>query len=139
MAPMHGQGDYDLVALLMVVQIVVHSFHVKGRRRLILQLSLMSRGHSHVDGESSGSEMSLDEELGIPSVVTPGARKSKNVIKTLGGDVGTHRSTRVKNHVDKLRYDGFLARHYAYMVKILEEPKPTCFKEAIGKLGGSHG
>ena len=39
----------------------------------------VSCGHSHVDGESSGSEMSLDEELGIPSVVTLGVRKSKNV------------------------------------------------------------
>ena len=27
--------------------------------------------HSHVDGESIGLEMSLNEELGIPSVVTP--------------------------------------------------------------------
>ena len=34
-----------------------------------------------MNGESSGSEMSLDEELGIPSVVTLGVRKSKNVIK----------------------------------------------------------
>ena len=28
----------------------------------------VSCGHSHIDGESSGSEMSLDEELGIPSL-----------------------------------------------------------------------
>ena len=26
--------------------------------------------HSYVDGESSGSEQSIDDELGIPSVVT---------------------------------------------------------------------
>ena len=54
----------------------------------------VSCGHSHVDGESSGSEISLDEELGIPLVVTPR---------------------------DRLRYDCFLAHHYAYMVEILEE------------------
>ena len=77
--------------------------------------------------------MSLDEELGIPSVVTPGVRKSRNVIKTPGGDAGTRRSTRVKYPVDRLRYDGFSAHHYAYMVKILEELEPTCFKEAVGK------
>ena len=93
----------------------------------------VSCGDSHVDGESSGSELSLDEELGIPSVITPGVRKSRNVIKTPGGDAGTRRSTRVKYPVDRLRYDGFSAHHYAYMVKILEEPEPTCFKEAVGK------
>ena len=40
--------------------------------------------------------MSLDEELGIPSVVTLGVRKSKNVVKTPRGDAGTHTSTHVK-------------------------------------------
>ena len=53
----------------------------------------VSYGHSHVDAESSGSKMSRDEEVGIPRVVSPSARKSKNVIKNLGGDAGTHRST----------------------------------------------
>ena len=64
---------------------------------------------------------------------TPGVRKSRNVIKTPGGDAGTRRSTRVKYLVDRLRYDGLSAHHYAYMVKILEELEPTCFKEAVGK------
>ena len=93
----------------------------------------VSCGHSRIDGDSSGSELSLDEKLGIPLVVTPGVRKSRNVIKTLGGDADTRRSSRVKYPVDRLRYDGFSAHHYAYMVKILEEPEPTCFKEAVGK------
>ena len=51
--------------------------------------------------------MSLDEELGISLVVTLGARKTKNVVETLGVYVGTHRSTHVKYHVDRLIYDGF--------------------------------
>ena len=63
--------------------------------------------------------MSLDEELGIPSVVTPCVRKSKNVIKAPGGNAGTRRSTRVKYPIDRLRYDGFTSHHYPYMVKIL--------------------
>lgn len=42
MDPMHGQGDCDLVALLMAVQIVVHRYHIKGRRSWTLHLSLMS-------------------------------------------------------------------------------------------------
>ena len=48
-------------------------------------------GHSHINGELSGLEMSLDEELGIPSVITSGVRKSRNVVKTPRGDAGTHR------------------------------------------------
>ena len=78
--------------------------------------------------------MSLDEELGIPSVVTLGARKSKNVVKTLGGDVGTHRSTCVKYPIDRLRYSWFFNPSLCiYIVKILEEPEPTCFKDVVGK------
>ena len=38
--------------------------------------------------------MSLDEELGIPSVVTPSVRKSKNVVKTPTSDARRRRSTR---------------------------------------------
>ena len=77
----------------------------------------VTRGDSHVDGEPIGLEMRLDEELEIPSVVTLGARKSRNVVKTLGGDAGTCKSTHVRYPIDKLRYDGFSSHHYAYMSK----------------------
>ena len=60
--------------------------------------------------------MSLDEELGIPKVTTPNVRKS----------------TRVRYPVDRLTYDGLSAIHYAYMVKVLEVPKPTIFEDAMG-------
>ena len=34
-------------------------------------------GHSTIDGgDSSGLEMSLDEELGIPAMKTPGVKKA---------------------------------------------------------------
>ena len=89
----------------------------KGKEKVdLLHVFDVSCGHSHIDGESSGSEMSLDEELGIPSVVAPSVRKSRNVIKTLEGDAGTRRSTRVRYPIDRLRYDGFSAHHYAYMM-----------------------
>ena len=65
--------------------------------------------------------------------VTPGVRKSRNVIKTPGGDACKCRSTRVKYPVDRLRYDGFSAHHYAYTIKILEELESSCFKDAVGK------
>ena len=46
----------------------------KGSEKVDLALVFdVSHGHSHVDGESNDSEISLNEELGIPSVVTPGA------------------------------------------------------------------
>ena len=61
----------------------------------------VSCGHSHVDGESSGSKMSVDEELGIPSIVTLGARKSRNMVKTLGGDASTCRSTHISHYLVK--------------------------------------
>ena len=96
----------------------------------------VSCGHSHVDGESNGLKMSLDEKLGIPLVVTRGARISRNVVKTLGGDAVSHRSTRVWYSTDRLRYDGFSTHHYAYMVKILEEPEPTVLRMQLERKFG---
>ena len=32
-----------------------------------------------------------------------------------------------------MKYDGFTAIHYAYMVKVIQEPKPTSFEQAMGK------
>ena len=43
-----------------------------------------------------------------------------------------HRSTRVKNPVQRLSYDGYLAHHYAYMASVLQTIEPTCFDEAVG-------
>jgi hypothetical protein len=36
------------------------------------------------------------------------------------------------NHVPRLAYDGFVAHHYAYMVKVIQEVELTCFEQAIG-------
>ena len=41
----------------------------------------VNAGHSFVDGESSGSEQSIDDELGIPSIVTPRVRKTREVLR----------------------------------------------------------
>ena len=53
----------------------------------------VSTEHSHIDGESSGSEQSLDEELGIPRVVTLGAWRSRDASKTHGNEPMLRRST----------------------------------------------
>jgi hypothetical protein len=39
-------------------------------------------GYSHVDGESSGSEQSLDEEFGIPAIKTPGVKRANVANRT---------------------------------------------------------
>jgi hypothetical protein len=54
----------------------------------------ISAGYSHVDGESSGSEQSLDEELGIPAIRTPGVRRANATNRTPQTDPGPRRSTR---------------------------------------------
>ena len=82
--------------------------------------------------DSSGSEQSLDEELGIPAMVTPGVQRTKTTLRTPGSDPGVRRSTRVKYPVDRLRYNGYTAHHYAYMVKVIHEVEPTCFEQALG-------
>ncbi|MCO5593034.1 hypothetical protein L7F22_047039 [Adiantum nelumboides] len=81
------------------------------------------------DGNSSGSEHSLDEEFGIPSVKTPGVKKALQGIHEK-----LRRSGRHKNPVDRLTYDSYVARHCAYMAKIVQDKEHTCFDEAIGNM-----
>jgi len=81
--------------------------------------SQTSSRNSHVDGESSDSEKSEGEESKITSVITPGAWMAKKALKTPDNNSGVRRSTRVKYHVQRPTYDGFIAHHYAYMVKVI--------------------
>ncbi len=74
----------------------------------------------------------MGEESRINSVTTPGARMAKNTLKTLDNNNGIRRSTRIKYHVQKLKYDGFVAHHYAYMVKVIHEVEPICFEQVVG-------
>jgi len=85
-----------------------------------------------VDDESSDSEKSVGEKSIIISITTLGARMAKKILKTLNNNSGVRRFTRVKYHVQRLTYDGFVAHHYAYMVKVIQEVEPTCFKQALG-------
>jgi hypothetical protein len=78
-----------------------------------------SSKNSHVDGESSDSEKSEGEESRIISITAPGVRMPKKALKTPDNNSGVRRSTRVKYHVQRLTYDGFVAHHYAYMVKVI--------------------
>jgi hypothetical protein len=73
----------------------------------------------HIDDESSDLEKNVGEESRIPSVTTLGAQMAKKALKTFDNNNGVRRSTRVKYLVQILTYDGFLAHHYAYMVRVI--------------------
>jgi hypothetical protein len=68
------------------------------------------------------------EESRIPSVTTPEAWMAKKVLKTPNNNNEVQGSTRIKYLVQKLTYDGFIVHHYAYMVRVIQEVEPTCFK-----------
>jgi hypothetical protein len=57
---------------------------------------------------------------------------AKKVLKTLDNNNGVQRPTRVKYHVQRFTYDDFVAHHYAYMVRVIQEVEPTCFEQAVG-------
>jgi hypothetical protein len=61
-------------------------------------------------------------------VTTSGAQMAKKALNTSNNNNGVRRSTRVKYLVQKLTYDGFVAHHYPYMVKVIQEIEPTCFE-----------
>ena len=44
------------------------------------------------------------------------------------------RSSHIKYPINRLRYDNLAAHHYAYMVKVVQDTKPTCFQDAVGIL-----
>ena len=75
---------------------------------------------------SSGSRMSLDEELGIPTMQTSGVKRAIEAISSK-----LHRSTCIKNRVQRLSYDNYLAHHYAYMENVVQVIEPTYFEGAI--------
>ena len=82
-------------------------------------MTSVSSGSSHIDVDSDGLEQSLDEEFGIPSVRTPGARRAKQVVKTPGSDPRPRRSSRVGFPLDRLTYAGYVTHQYAYMTKVV--------------------
>ncbi|MCO5600233.1 hypothetical protein L7F22_054343 [Adiantum nelumboides] len=91
------------------------SSHVANRgvkdcvQKQVLQAQLM---------HSSGFEHSLDEELGIPSVRTPDVRRLHAENRAPGSNAEPHRSRRNRYPVDRLTYDGYVAKHFAFMAKV---------------------
>ena len=93
-----------------------------------------SSSFSHVDMDSDGSGHSIDEEFGLPVVRTPGVIKAQGDARGQRSDPGSRRSTRVKNPVQKLSYDGYVAHHKDYMAKAIQDVEPTCFENAVGNV-----
>jgi len=94
----------------------------KGRLRssnIVHGSSQTSSKNPHVDDESSDLEKSVGEKSIIPSVTIPGIQMAKKVLKTSDNNSGARRSTQVKYPLQRLTYDGFVAPHYAYMVRVI--------------------
>jgi hypothetical protein len=93
----------------------------KGKEKVSEPLGMpdISARYSHVDGKSNGSEQSLDEEFGILAIKTPGVRRANATNRTPRTDPGPRKSTREKQPVQILIYDGYVAHHYAYMAKVV--------------------
>jgi hypothetical protein len=84
--------------------------------------------NSPIDDGSSDLKKNVGEESRVPSVITLGAWMAKKTLKTFNNNSGVRRSTRVKYHVQILTYDGFVTHHYTYIVRVIHEFEPTCFK-----------
>ena len=60
----------------------------KGKEKVEDAYKMPSLSAGHDDGDSSGLEQSLDDEFGIPSIKTPGARRTQAEHRSLGSDLG---------------------------------------------------
>ena len=94
----------------------------------------VSSGSSHANMDSDGFEQSLDEEFDISTIKTPGVRKAQEDARGQRSDPGPRKSGRVKNPVQRLTYDGYVAHHKAYMAKVIQDVEPTCFENAVGNV-----
>ncbi|MCO5564483.1 hypothetical protein L7F22_018144 [Adiantum nelumboides] len=96
-----------------------------------MRMPNVTAGRDDVDGHSTGSEHSLDEELGIPSVRTPAMRKLHAENKAPCSNTEPHRFGKNKYPIDRLSYNGYVAKHLDLMTKVAQDVEPTCFKDAV--------
>ncbi len=59
-------------------------------------------------------------------------RKANVANRTPWTDLGPCRSTRERQPVQRLIYDGYVVRHYAYMAKVVQDVEPICFEDVVG-------
>ncbi len=70
----------------------------------------------------------VSEKSRVPSVTTLRVRMAKKTLKTPDNNSGIQRSTRIKYHVQIFTYDGFVAHHYTYMLRVIREVEATYFE-----------
>ena len=71
----------------------------KGKEKVDDASRMPSLSASHDNGDSSGSEQSLDDEFGISSVKTPGARIMQAENRPFKSDTGPYKFGRVRNPI----------------------------------------
>ncbi|MCO5612357.1 hypothetical protein L7F22_066624 [Adiantum nelumboides] len=98
-----------------------------------MRMPNVTAGHDDVDGHSSGSANSVHEKLGIPSVRTPGVKRLHAEKRALDSNAEPRRLGRNRYPVDRLTYDSYVAKHFAFMAKVAQDVEPTCFEEAAKK------
>ncbi len=59
-------------------------------------------------------------------------RRANAANRTPWTDPGPRKSTRERQPVQRLIYDGYVARHYAYMAKVVQDVETICFEDAVG-------
>jgi hypothetical protein len=100
------------------------ALHGKGRLKssnIVHGSSQISSRNFHVNGESNDSKKNVDEESKVLLVIILKVRMVKKALKTPDNNIGIRKSTRVKYLIQRLTYDGFVAHHYAYMLRVIHE------------------
>jgi len=108
------------------------ALHGKGRLKssnIVHGNSQTSSRNFHIDGESNDSKKNVDKESKVLLTIILKVRMAKKAFKTLDNNIGIRRSTRIKYLIQILTYDGFVAHHYAYMLRVIHE-----VEQAVGNL-----
>ncbi|MCO5589205.1 hypothetical protein L7F22_043171 [Adiantum nelumboides] len=59
--------------------------------------------------------------------------------RALGSNAKPCRFGRSRYPVAKLTYDGYVAKHFAFMAKVVQDVEPTCFEEATENVKPQEG
>ena len=73
----------------------------------------------------------MDDEFGILSIKTPGARRMQDENRPFKSDTRPCKSSRLRNPIQRLTYDSYVACYCAYMGKIVQDVEPASFEDAI--------
>ncbi len=75
-------------------------------------------------------------EFGILAIKTPSVKRTNATNRTPWTDPSPRKSTKERRPIQRLIYDGYVARHYAYMAKVVQNVKPIYFEDVVGHALG---